>query len=79
MTDPRLHGDTNRYRIRVQGRLDAHWSTWFDGHVLAPQPDGTTVIEAAALDQAALHGLLRQVRDAGLGLIAVTRIDPTPH
>jgi hypothetical protein len=77
MTDTNTGGDAGRYEIRVRGRLDARWSSWFDGHVLTPQPDGTTVIEALALDQASLHGLLRQVRDAGLGLISVTRIDPT--
>lgn len=75
MTDTSPAGDTNRYDIRVSGRLDARWSAHFDGLVLTPQPDGTTVIEAVAIDQAALHGLLRQVRDAGLGLVAVTRID----
>lgn len=77
MTFTSPEGDTNRYEIRVRGRLDARWSTWFDGLVLTPQPDGTTLIVAAAIDQAALHGLLRQVRDAGLGLLSVTRVDPT--
>lgn len=68
-------GDTNHYEIRVSGRLDSHWSGWFDGMAMTPGPDGTTVIEARAIDQATLHGLLRQVRDAGIGLISVTRID----
>ena len=67
--------DTSRYEIRVKGRLDARRSAMFDGIVPTPHADGTTVLEAEALDQAALHGLLRQVRDAGLGLISVTRID----
>jgi hypothetical protein len=71
--DPR---DTNRYEIRVNGRLDDRWSVWFDGLALTSQQDGTTVIEAAGIDQATLHGLLRQVRDAGLRLISVTHIDP---
>lgn len=77
MTNPTPRGDTARYAIRVNGRLDARWSAWFHDVVVTPQPDGTTVIEAAAIDQAALHGLLRQVRDVGLGLVSVTRIDPT--
>ena len=71
-------GDTNHYEIRVSSRLDTRWSAWFDGLVLTPQADGTTVIEAEAIDQAALHGLLRQIRDAGLGLVSVTRIDSIP-
>ena len=77
MTSTSPEGDTTRYEITVKGRLDARWSAWFDGLVVRPQPDGTTIIEADAIDQAALHGLLRQVRDAGLALDSVTRIDPT--
>lgn len=76
MSTIRPTGDTTDYEIRVTGRLDGHWSAWFDGMVTTPQSDGTTIIRATAMDQAALHGLLRQVRDAGLGLIAVTRSDP---
>ncbi|HEU0244022.1 MAG TPA: hypothetical protein VFQ75_08970 [Candidatus Limnocylindrales bacterium] len=75
MTHTRPTGDINRYEIRVRGRLDARWSAWFDGLELTPLPDGTTVIVAEAVDQAALHGLLRQVRDAGLSLISVARLD----
>jgi hypothetical protein len=78
MTETTPGSDTARYQIRVRGRLDDRWSSWFDGHALAPQADGTTVIEAAAIDQAALHGLLRQVRDTGLRLVSVTRIEPAP-
>jgi hypothetical protein len=74
MTTP--DDDTSRYEIRVRGHLDERWSSWFDGHVLTPQPDGTTRIDAEALDQAALHGLLRLVRDAGLRLVSVARIEP---
>ena len=77
MTHTSPDGDTDRYQIRVRGRLDDRWSAWFDGLLVAQGPDGTTLIEAEAVDQAALHGLLRQVRDAGLALISVTRIDPT--
>jgi hypothetical protein len=69
-------GDSNRYEIRIQGRLDDRWSAWFDGLGITRQPDGTTVIAAPALDQAALHGLLRRVRDAGLQLVSVSRMDP---
>jgi hypothetical protein len=71
-------GDTSSYEIRIHGRLDDRWSAWFDGLRVTGGPDGTTVIEAAAMDQAALHGLLRRVRDAGLRLISVTRVDPDP-
>lgn len=75
MTDTTPANDTHAYAIRIGGRLDVRWAAWFDDVTLAPQPDGTTVLESRALDQAALHGLLRQVRDAGLTLVSVTRID----
>ena len=70
-------GDSDRYAIRVDGHLDARWSTWFDGAVLGHEADGTTVIEPPLMDQAALHGLLLRLRDAAIPLISVTRIDTT--
>ena len=63
------------YEIRIGGRLDARWATWFDGMTLTPADDGTTVICGALADQAALHGILRRVRDAGLPLISITPLD----
>ena len=61
------------YEIRVQGRLEARWATWFDGFALATGPDGTTVITGTVVDQAALHGLLQSLRDLGLPLVSVTQ------
>lgn len=69
-------GDDAGYEIRIGGHLDDRWSTWFDGLGITGQPDGTTIIAAPAMDQAALHGLLLRVRDAGLRLVSVTRTDP---
>ena len=74
-TNPGL-GDTSGYEIRMTGHLDGRWSEWFEGMDLSHEVDGTTVIRCQALDQAALHGLLRTLRDLGLPLIAVSRIDP---
>jgi hypothetical protein len=68
-------GDSGSYEIRMQGRISDRWSDWFEGMVLVHEADGTTLIRCAALDQAALHGLLAKVRDLGLPLISVT---PTP-
>jgi hypothetical protein len=65
--------DQGRYRIRVAGHLDERWSAWFDGVTLTLQADGTTVIDAPDIDQAALHGLLLRIRDGGLQLISVAR------
>jgi hypothetical protein len=67
-----------RYEIRVQGRLEARWAAWFDGLSLTHAGDGTTVIQGPVADQAALHSLLQKVRDLGLPLIAVTRVDGKP-
>jgi hypothetical protein len=70
------HHQTGRYEIRVQGRLAARWADWFDGLSLTHEGDGVTVIRGPVADQAALHGLLKKVRDLGLPLIAVTQVDP---
>jgi hypothetical protein len=63
------------YEIRVSGSLDARWTVWFDGMTLANDQDGTTLISGVVADQSALHGVLHRLRDAGLPLISVTRID----
>jgi hypothetical protein len=65
-----------RYEIRLKGHLEPRWATWFDGMSLTHEGDGTTVIHGPLADQAALHGLLRKVRDVGLPLISVSRIEP---
>jgi hypothetical protein len=73
-TTPGL-GDSSGYEIRTQGHISESWADWFEGVTLVHQADATTLIRCAALDQAALHGLLAKVRDLGLLLISVT---PTP-
>jgi hypothetical protein len=64
-----------RYEIRIQGVLDQRWSCWFDGLQLTSQPGGVTVLVGPVTDQAALHGLLAKVRDLGLLLLEVRRLD----
>ena len=64
-----------RYEIRLKGRLGARWAVRFDGMTLTTRADGTTVIEGPVVDQAALHGLLRALRDLGLPLLSVTQLD----
>jgi len=73
LIDP--HRDSDRYAIRVDGHLDARWTASLDGAVLRQDVDGSTVIDCPPIDQAALHGLLRRIRDAAVPLISVTRID----
>ena len=65
-----------RYEIRLTGRLDAHWAAWFDGLTVSHETDGTTVISGPIADQAALHGVLQRVRDLGLPLVSVIRVEP---
>lgn len=64
------------YEIRLKGQLDARWTAWFDGLTIAHEGDGITLIHGPVVDQAALHGLLQKVRDVGLPLVSVTRIEP---
>ena len=66
------HASPGEYEIRVKGRLEDRWADWFDGLSLTYDSDGTTVIHGPVADQAALHGLLRRVRDLGLPLVSVT-------
>lgn len=76
--DPTNHGDpaAGRYEIRLAGRLHERWAAWFDGLSVVQSDDGTTVISGPIADQAALHGLLQRVRDLGLSLVSVERLEP---
>jgi hypothetical protein len=62
------------YEIRLQGRLDPRWSARFDGMTLTTD-DGCTVLTGPVVDQAALHGVLHQLRDIGLLLVSVARVE----
>jgi hypothetical protein len=65
------------YEILVEGVLDAGWSAWFDGLQISGDANvGTTTIAGPVTDQAALHGLLAKIRDLGLPLLEVRRLDP---
>ena len=59
------------YEIRLKGQIDESWSEWFDGFVFRHESDGTTTLTGRNIDQAALHGLLKRIRDLGLALISV--------
>ena len=63
------------YQVRVAGRLPARWATWFEGLSITAESDGATVLEGPITDQAALHGVLQKVRDLGLQLRSVSRIE----
>jgi hypothetical protein len=63
------------YHIRVRGNLHPAWSRCFDGMTVIPLEDGNTVLTGPIVDQAALHGLLKQIRDLGLPLLSVDTED----
>ena len=64
-----------RYEIRVEGRLGAEWSSWFDGLTVQDLPDGETILRGPVADQAALHGILVKIRNLGLPLVSVQRAE----
>ena len=61
--------------IRVKGRIDEHWSDWFDDLTIT-HADDETVLSGTIVDQAALYGLLARLRDLGLPLLSVNRVGP---
>jgi hypothetical protein len=65
------------YQIKVKGHLHDHWSDWFDGMKITTDAEqGETILSGLVVDQAALHGLLIKVRDLGLILLSLNRIEP---
>ena len=64
------------YQIRIKGHLELQWTEWFDGLMILPQDNGDTLLTGVVVDQAALHGLLKKVRDLGMPLISVIRVNP---
>lgn len=67
-----------RYEIHVEGQIGDSRSEWFDGMHITSGPTGTTIAGEVA-DQSALHGLLGRVRDFGLTVVSVTRVDRDPE
>ncbi len=64
------------YQIRIKGHLGPRWSDWFGGVTIALEDNGDTLLTGPVEDQAALHGLLRKVRDLGMPLISTIRVEP---
>jgi hypothetical protein len=63
------------YEIRVKGHLDNRWASWFEGLTINREDNGETLLRGPVVDQAALHGWLRKVRDLGLPLVSVLQVE----
>ena len=64
------------YQIRIKGHLGPQWTEWFGGLSITLEDNGETILTGPVVDQAALYGLLRKVRDLGMPLISATRVKP---
>jgi hypothetical protein len=65
------------YEVHVRGHLGPQWAAWFDGLSISNEADGTSFLRGPLVDQAALHGVLRKVRDLGLSLASLTQLAPS--
>jgi hypothetical protein len=66
------------YEIRLKGHLYDRWSDWFGGFTITLEDSGDTLLTGTLVDQAALHGLLKRIRDLGMTLISVNAVEPWP-
>ncbi|MBX2999484.1 MAG: hypothetical protein KF893_13290 [Caldilineaceae bacterium] len=76
--NPRARDQPTTYEIRIKGHLGQQWVAWFEGLTITWEADGNTLLRGPVVDQAALHGLLRKVRDLGMPLLSVTTADARP-
>jgi hypothetical protein len=64
------------YQVRIKGHLGVQWTDWFGGLTITQEDSGETLLTGPVVDQAALHGLLKKVRDLGMALVSVNRAEP---
>jgi hypothetical protein len=75
---PEYHDESRLYEIRLKGHLNNRWSDWFEGLIITLEDNGETLLTGPVADQAALHGLLKKVRDLGMPLVSVSPVEPEP-
>ena len=74
-TPIKAHPEPELYEIRVRGHLDARWANQFEGLIIMLEENGDTLLTGPVIDQAALHGLLKKVRDLGIPLLSIIRVE----
>jgi hypothetical protein len=73
---PEHFDESGLYEIRIKGHLNDRWAEWFEGLTITLEDNGDTVLTGPVVDQAALHGLLKKVRDLGMPLVSINFIKP---
>lgn len=63
------------YQIRIKGHLGSQWTEWFEGLTITLEENGDTLLTGPVVDQAALHGLLKKVRDLGMQLVSISPLE----
>ena len=66
------------FQIRIQGHLSQQWTDWFEGLTITLEEDGNTLVSGPVMDQSALHGILKKIRDLGMPLLSVNSVDLDP-
>ena len=72
-------GQSMIYKIRIKGHLSQQWMDWFEGLTITPEEEGNTLLTGPVVDQAALHGILKKVRDLGMPLLSVHSVESGPQ
>jgi hypothetical protein len=77
--DPKTYpGQSMVYQIRIDSHLGQQWMDWFEGMAITLEEEDETLLTGPVIDQATLHGLLKKVRDLGMPLVSVNRLEPSP-
>lgn len=71
-----FRSESRNYQVRIEGHLSPQWINWFDGMSIKLEEDGNTLLSGQVIDQAALYGLLRKIRDVGMPLLSLNEIHP---
>jgi hypothetical protein len=75
---PEYHDESGLYKIRLKGHLNNRWAGWFGDVAITLEENGDTLLTGLVIDQAALHGLLKKVRDLGMPLVSVCPLEHGP-